>query len=151
MAGLLKPEHLKCIGNSEAPVTEEISRRDIRHYAVATDQRLKKFLKGDEAPPMFYSRYFHPVETLDRMQTDGHIDDPLVPHLPLSRVMAGGCETEFHRPIRPGDTLTAKRSFVELYERDGRTGPLIFLVIETRIEDPAGEPVVVERYTRIAR
>ena len=151
MTSQLTPELMSWVGKSMPPVTEKVSRRDIRHYSIATDQRLEKYLRGDEAPPMFYQRFFVEIATLDRLQDDGHVEDPIVPDLPLKRVMAGGCETVFHRPIRPEENLTATRTVVEMYERQGRTGPLIFVVIELKIDGEDGKPVVVERYTRIAR
>ena len=151
MAELITPEMRAWVGKSMPPVTERVSRRDIRHYAIATDQTLEKYLAGDEAPPMLYSRYFDDYTPLDGLQPDGHGEDPLIPELPLKRVMAGGCDTTFHRPIKPGDVLTATRTLTEMYERQGRTGPLIFLVVELKVDDEAGHPVVVERYTRIAR
>lgn len=151
MAVLLTPELLDWIGRSAPPVTETVTRREIRRYAVATDQRLARYLDGDEAPPLFYSRFFHAIRPLDELQPDGHVADPLMPELPLQRVMAGGNETTFHRPIRPGDTLTAHRTLTDLYEREGRSGPLIFVVFRLTVTDAEQQPVVEERYVRIAR
>jgi hydroxyacyl-ACP dehydratase HTD2-like protein with hotdog domain len=151
MAGLLTSEALAWIGKSDPPVTEVVTQREIRKYAMATAQRLKKYLEGEEAPPLFHSHFFQPLAPLGELQVDGHVMDPLIPPLPLHRVMAGGRETEFHRPIRAGDSLTATRTLAELYEKEGRTGPLIFVVVELRVSDSRGRPVVTERYTRILR
>ena len=151
MAGLLTPEALAWIGKSEPPATEQVTRREIRKYAVATGQRVQKFLDGDEAPPMFHAHFFQRIAPLADLQEDGQVPDPLLPPLPLQRVMAGGRDVEFHRPIRPGDTLSATRTLVELYEKQGRTGPLIFMVVEMRVVDGNGRPVVTERRARILR
>ncbi len=151
MAELLTPEIMSWIGKTDPPLTEEISRRDIRRYAVATDQRLEKYLNGDEAPPMFHSTFFREIKRLEHLEADGHVADTLLPPLPLKRVMAGGHETTFHRPIRPGDQLTATRRLSELTEKQGRTGPLIFVIVETEITAADGETILTERYTRILR
>ena len=151
MAGLVTPEALSWIGRAAPPITETVTRRDIRKYAVATNQRLPKYLAGDEAPPMFHAHFFQEIVPLDAMQPDGQAPNELTPPLPLKRVMAGGRDVTIHRPIMPGDTLTATRTLIELYEKEGRTGPLIFVVIEMRVTDPSGEPVVTERRTRIMR
>ena len=151
MAALLTPETLAWIGKSAPPVTETVSRRDIRKYAAASGQRLKKYLDGDEAPPMFHSHFFERIVPLDQLEPDGHAPDPLMPPLPLHRVMAGGREIELHRPIKPGDTLTSTRTLLELYEKEGRTGPLIFAVVRMSVVDDARKPVITDRWTRILR
>ena len=65
--------------------------------------------------------------------------------------MAGGAETTYVRSIRPGDVLVGTPRIVEIYEKSGSQGALIFVVIETRVETEAGELVLIERSTRIAR
>ena len=50
---LLTDEHRAWIGRSEPPVEVEVSRRDIVKYSLATEQVQERYLRGDEAPPMF--------------------------------------------------------------------------------------------------
>ena len=45
--------------------------------------------------------------------------------------MDGGTDIEFFAPIRVGDTLTARSKIVDIYQKEGRSGPLIFVVRET--------------------
>ncbi|MFT5360768.1 MAG: hypothetical protein ACI9IN_000513, partial [Porticoccaceae bacterium] len=44
MSDLLSADLLSNIGKSSPPRTEVVTRRDIRKYAIATDQRLRKYL-----------------------------------------------------------------------------------------------------------
>lgn len=149
---LLTPELKAAVGRSLQPVTAEVTRREIRKYAAATGQRLQRFIDGDEAPPMFLFGLFLAILPRERMLPDGRQpDDGLVPELPLTRVMAGGSEMTFHRGVYPGDLLISTQTLVELYEKAGSQGPLIFAVVENRVETAAGEPVMTERVTRIAR
>jgi len=149
MPNLLTDGQLSWIGRADPPVTETVTRREIRKYSLASQQLLPKYLNGDEAPPMFHSHYFDRLVTLDELEPDGHLPEPLCPPMPLHRVMAGGREIEYFKPIRPGDVLTGVRSLVDIYEKEGKSGQLIFIVIEVRVTNQQGEPVVVERYTRI--
>jgi hydroxyacyl-ACP dehydratase HTD2-like protein with hotdog domain len=151
MGGLLTEQLLENIGRSSAPKTELVTRRDIRKYAVATGQRLKKYLDGDEAPPLFHIALFWDVVELEQLNPDGVFIDALVPDFPLKRAMAGGVKLEFHQPIVPGDVLTARRTLTEIYEKSGSSGPLIFYVIVTEVENAAGEAVLTEKNTRIMR
>ncbi|MFO1376006.1 MAG: MaoC family dehydratase N-terminal domain-containing protein [Steroidobacteraceae bacterium] len=151
MTALLTAEHLANIGR-QAPVKREVvTRRDIRKYSVATGQILRKFLDGDEAPPLFHVALFWDVVELGQLTPDGVSMDTLIPPLPLERAMAGGLKIEYHRPIRPGDVLIAKRTLTNLYEKQGSKGPIIFYEVIMTVETEAGEPVLTEKTTRLLR
>lgn len=152
MAGLLTDEHRAWIGHEEPPVVVEVSRRDIVKYAIATEQQLDKYLLGDEAPLMFIFNLFGPLRQVSELRADGLPRGRNAgPKLPLQRVMAGGVEILVQRPIRPGDRLTGVSRIVDMYEKVGRQGPLIFTQRELRVTDAAGAPVLVEKQTSIAR
>ncbi|HEX7038196.1 MAG TPA: MaoC family dehydratase N-terminal domain-containing protein [Pseudomonadales bacterium] len=151
MTGLLSPETLACIGRSSEPRTELVTRRDIRKYSIATGQRLRKFLDGDEAPPLFHMALFWDVVERDQLTPDGVSIDRLIPELPLTRAMAGGLSVEYSRTIRPGDLLTARRTLTDLYEKQGRSGPLIFYEVTMTVTGQDGAHVLTEKTTRILR
>lgn len=149
---LLTAQIKACIGLALPPVRFEVSRQDIRKYAVATSQRQARFLAGDEAPLMFLFSVLMPVLPLDQLREDGHFpDNPLLPELPLKRILAGGSRYQVHQRIYPGDVLVCRQTLVDIHEKQGSDGPLIFLVFENRFENEAGEPLVIEQLTRIAR
>ena len=58
---LLTPELLANIGRESEPKREIVTRRDIRKYAIATNNPQRKYLDGDEAPPMFHVPLFWDV------------------------------------------------------------------------------------------
>lgn len=149
---LLTEEHLRWVGRADPPVTVEVSRRDIIKYATATEQRNQTYLSGDEAPPMFVFNLFSEIPTLDAIRSDGLARRTQPgPPLPLKRIMAGGTNVEMHRPIRPGDVLTATRTLVSMTEKQGRSGPLIFLEYQTQVVDAEGRAVMSDNQTAIAR
>ncbi len=150
--GLLTAEHKAAVGRTLPPVRAEVTRRDIRRYAASTGQRLERYLAGDEAPPLFLFGLFFPILPREQLLEDGRNPDTgLLPPLPLKRVMAGGTEAEYHRRIHPGDVLLLHQTLIDLYEKAGSQGPLIFAVVENRVETEAGDPVMTERVTRIVR
>ena len=151
MSSLLTPELLAHIGESTPPKKEPVTRRDIRKYSVATNQRLEKYLAGDEAPPMYYVALFWEVVERDQLPPDGVFINTLVPEFPLKRAMAGGLKIEFDRKIYPGDVLVATRTLSDIYEKQGSQGPLIFYEITTTVKNESGEPVLTETATRIMR
>ena len=151
MSDLLSPELLAHIGRSSTPRQELVARREIRKYSVATGQRQRRFLDGDEAPPMFHVALFWDVVELDQLTPDGVSIDGLLPRFPLERAMAGGLKIEYHKPILAGDLLTATRTLTAIYEKQGSQGPLIFYEVVMDIVNETGEPVLTEKTTRILR
>jgi hydroxyacyl-ACP dehydratase HTD2-like protein with hotdog domain len=151
MSGLLSAELLANIGKSEPPRQELVTRRDIRKYSVATEQRLEKYLNGSEAPPLFHIALFWEVMEQDQLLPDGLSVDDLLPDFPLKRAMAGGWKIDYHRPIFADDQLISKRTLTDIYEKQGSKGPLIFYQITTEISTDSGEPVLTEKITRILR
>ena len=151
MSDLLSPELLANIGRSSPPRQELVARREIRKYAIATSQRQKKYLDGDEAPPMFHVALFWDVVELDKLGPDGVSIDTLLPKFPLERAMAGGLKIDYHKVIKAGDLLTATRTLTDIYEKQGSQGPLIFYEVVMEVVDESGEPVLTEKTTRILR
>lgn len=139
------------IGASDPPMRVEVSRRDIIKYAIATEQLQERFLRGDEAPPMFLFGALRPIVPIAELGPDGIAKTSLLPELPLKRVMAGGTKTRYFRPVRPGDVLVATRTLADIYEKRGSKGDLIFLVYRVDVRTEAGEPVAEEVQTRIVR
>lgn len=149
---LLTDEHRTWIGQAEPALEVDVSRREIIKYAAATEQQQEKYLRGDEAPPMFIFNLFGPIAALADLRADGLArGSGGGPRLPLKRVMAGGTEIRQHRPIRPGDHLIGVRRITDMFEKQGATGPLIFTVRELNITTDTGEPVIDEIQTSIAR
>ena len=149
---LLTDEHKAWIGAEEGRVTVEVSRRDIQKYSAATEQQQEKYLHGDEAPPMFIFNLFSEISQLADLRADGLArGSGGGPKLPLKRIMAGGTEIRQHRAIKPGDVLTGTRKVVDMYEKEGKSGPLIFTVRELAVTDHQGERVLEEIQTGIAR
>lgn len=151
MSDLLSPELLANIGRTTEPRTELASRREIRKYSIASNQRLRKFLDGDEAPPMFHVALFWDLVELDQLTPDGVSIDSLLPKFPLERAMAGGLKIDYSRPIFAGDNLVAIRTLTDIYEKKGSQGPLIFYEVIMKVETESGEAVLSEKTTRILR
>ena len=148
---LLTPELLANIGRESEAKREIVTRRDIRKYAIATNNLQRKYLDGDEAPPMFHVPLFWDVVELEQLTPDGVSIDALLPKFPLDRAMAGGLEIEYLIPIRPGDWLTSTRTLTDIYEKEGRSGPLIFYEVIMEIRNDDDELVIREKTTRILR
>lgn len=151
MSDLLSADLLSNIGKSSPPRTEVVTRRDIRKYAIATDQRLRKYLDGDEAPPLYHLALFWDVVESDQLMPDGVKIDALLPEFPLKKAMAGGLKVDYHKPYYAGDVLTSSRTLTAIYEKQGSQGPLIFYEVVMNIHNQHGEKILTEKTTQILR
>lgn len=86
----------------------------------------------------------------DRLEPDGSPTDD-VPPLPTQRAMAGETSVELHAPVVAGDVITVDKRIVDLYEKAGRSGPLVFVDMEFVFTNQHGDLVARERFTRIYR
>ena len=61
--------------------------------------------------------------------------------VPLTRVLAGGTEAEFFRLPELGTLICAQSRYIEIADREGRSGPMVIARIETSYTDQDGEPL----------
>ena len=73
--------------------------------------------------------------------------------IPLNapRRIRGADELRFLAPILEGDTIRARTKLLEVYEREGTTGKMVFLVTETTYVNQRDVPVMINRATVIRR
>ena len=65
--------------------------------------------------------------------------------------MATGDEFEFFIPVRPGMVLTSRERFVDAYEKQGRTGQLLFYTVEKSFSDETGELLLRRKIFCVAK
>jgi len=63
----------------------------------------------------------------------------------------GGNRFEYFAPVRIGDEITAIGRVAEVYEKEGSTGNLLFIVFETEYRNQRGELTARLRGTMIRR
>ncbi|MEW6297158.1 MAG: MaoC family dehydratase N-terminal domain-containing protein [Thermodesulfobacteriota bacterium] len=162
-ASLITDEIRSWIGRETQPWTVEVTQRDVKRFAVATDDlnplyfdeeyARKSRYGGLIAPPLFYMAPLTDPVPESELRPDGlpYEGKFPIPPTPLPRLVDGGTEIEFFAPIRVGDTLTGRSKILDIYQKDGRTGPLIFVVRETTYTNQKGEVVLIEKGAAILR
>jgi acyl dehydratase len=120
----------------------EIRATDFQRYAVAVGDLNPVYFDdqaaraaghpGIVAPPNYLTSVRNwgagPIEA--DLQDDGTETENLPNELMGMRLMGGGHELALGQPVRPGDIVTAKRRLLEIYERESKTGLLVFAVYE---------------------
>ena len=67
----------------------------------------------------------------------------------FGRILDGGIDWEFFKPVRAGDKLTIKTSIRNIMERSGKTGKAVFLFRDISYSDQNGDVVATARQTTI--
>lgn len=157
----LTPEVLAYVGRAGKPVTGyPITAEEIRRYCYAVDDLDPRWLDpqasagGVTAPPMFVSIPFDIDRTLRELSEDGTAlehEGVIFPPVSLKRKLFGGLEIEWFRDMQPGDVLTRQYRVREIFERQGASGPSVFVRIEGTYTNQRGEKVAVEVNTIICR
>jgi hypothetical protein len=71
--------------------------------------------------------------------------------VPLVRLLNGGYDYEFFRYARHGERIFVKSRFKDIYQRDGKSGTMVFVVIEDLYSNERGEPLLKTTNTLILR
>ena len=89
---------------------------------------------GTELPPLWHWLYFLPLAQQSEIGGDGHpTRGGFLPPVALPRRMWAGSDITFHSPLRIGDALTRKSTIVDVTEKTGRTGNLVFVKVRHEI------------------
>jgi len=140
-----------------------VGRTDIARFARAIGETDPRYFDPDAArraghpdvvaPPYFpYTIRMQAANLRDRaeLEPDGSSSED-VPPVPTDRAMAGETTIELGVPIHAGDVIRLDKRIVDLYEKAGRSGPLVFVTQEFRFTNQRGELVMREAFTRIYR
>ena len=100
---------------------------------------------GAVLPPLWHWLYFLPLHKQSEIGPDGHAKrGGFLPPVPLPRRMWAGGRLTFHHPIQVGETMRRTSTIADVSFKDGRTGPLVFVLVRHEIANSAGVALVEE-------
>jgi 3-methylfumaryl-CoA hydratase len=100
---------------------------------------------GDPLPPLWHWLFFLDRHRASELGPDGHARrGGLLPPVPLPRRMWAGSRFEFHHPLRVGEQMTRGTRVIDIQEKSGRSGPLVFVVVRHEISTSAGLAITEE-------
>jgi 3-methylfumaryl-CoA hydratase len=89
---------------------------------------------GTPLPCLWHWLYFLPIYAQSEIGEDGHAKrGGFMPPVPLPRRMWAGSDFEFHESLQIGDALQRTSTIVDVKEKSGRTGSLIFVKVKHEI------------------
>ena len=127
-----------------------VEREAIRRFLEAIMEEPSNFLEGEHGWGGGAAQGVAPL-TFPLYNCRNGIDRDFQIPLTAPRRIRGGDEFEFLAPVHVGDEIRARTKLLELYEREGATGKMVFIVTETHYVNQKGETVMVNRATVIRR
>jgi acyl dehydratase len=138
----------------------EVTKRDIKRFAQAIgeadpvhfDEEYAKTTRhgGIIAPPLFCQMFTFEDVAADRLPGDGSPIEMDVP-IPAQRTVGGASSYEVFQRVRAGDQITAKSTLKDVFTKEGKSGRLYFVVVETEFSNQRKEAVAKETATYIKR
>ena len=138
----------------------EVTARDIHRFAQAIgetnpihcdhDHARNSRYGGIVAPPLFCQALTYEDVPPEQLLADGSPREISVP-VPAVRTVGGGSEYTIHRLVRAGEVIEIKSTLKDVYTKQGRSGLLYIIVVETVFTDADEQPVATELATYIKR
>ncbi len=101
---------------------------------------------GEALPLLHHWLYFWNVQPPAGLGEDGHpAKGGFLPPVPLPRRMWAGGRLEFIQPLHLGERVTKVSKILDVQEKSGKTGKLVFVTVEHRLSGESGLAVVEEQ------
>lgn len=125
--------------------TDEVTAAPIAAMSATLDRDDPPPRPGDPLPPLWHWLYFWPIPRESELGPDGHAKrGGFLPPVPLPRRMFAGDRVQFHQPLRVGEPISRLSRIVDVTLKQGRTGPLVFVVVRHEISSREGLALVEE-------
>lgn len=105
---------------------------------------------GTPLPSLWHWLYFLPIYRQSEIGPDGHARrGGFLPPVPLPRRMWAGSDFQFHQPLLIGDALSRQSTIVDVKEKSGRTGSLIFVKVRHEVRRNGADAVALTEHHNI--
>lgn len=145
---IVTDEVKKFIGKAEKTTIVEIEKGFVRRFAEAIGDDNPLWRDEEFAKKTKKRKILAPPGLLCAiMVSGGELWDDIP--LPLNKALDGGGEWELIKPIKVGDVITNTIRLVDIYEKEGRVGTMVFEVFEAVHINQKGEVVAKSNCTII--
>lgn len=147
---LITEEMQKAVGSVINICITKIERTKIKMFVQATGDTNPLWQDEEYARKTNYRGTTVPPGYLVTMQMEGESPGFYMPYmLSLKGAIDAGGDWEFFKPVRPDDIIVVDRKLVDLYEKKGSLGNMVFNVFETTYRNQRGEIVAKGKWTSI--
>ncbi len=157
----LTDEALSIVGKSKPAKYGLVTANEIRRYCTSIDERNPLYTDAAAAraagyadvisPPLFNGSCTRPSPFLSEFLADGQFEDTAPPGLGHLQTMLAGQSWELARPAVAGEKVVEVFTTKSITERQGATGPIVFVEKEAVMTTLDGELIERDTYTLILR
>ena len=123
----------------------ELARFPLDALAATLDLKDMKFSNDAVIPPLWHWLYFLSITPASELDVDGHARrGGFLPPVPLPRRMWAGGRLDFLRPLRVGRVIERHSRIINIERKQGRSGPLVFVLVRHEFHDGKGVALVEE-------
>lgn len=138
------------VGRSEV-AEDEAALPIVRRLAALLDRDAMALQRGAPLPEGWHAVFFGPLTPQSQLGPDGHPrKGDFLPPVPLPRRMFAGRRLTFTAPLPIGAALRRTSTIAAITPKTGRSGQMVFVRVEHRIEAD-GVPVVLEEQDIVYR
>jgi len=135
----------KWVGKTET-ISGEITPVPMAELAATLDLEAPIPKPGDSLPPLWHWLYFSSIHRQSALGPEGHaLRGGFLPPVPLPRRMWAGGRFLFHHALVVGARYTRTSRILDVREKEGRTGPLVFVVVRHEIGNAEGLALIEEQ------
>ena len=127
-------------------VSYDIERHAVERFACAIGDPNPLYTNKELAESSSYGGLIAPP-TFFRSLLPGEYPQPYPE--PFAHILDGGSSYRFVKPVRVGDQITVTRKIVDLYEKHGRMGTMLFKISEQRYVNQLGQLAATQTTTTI--
>lgn len=145
MGSVITEEMRAFIGVESKPVIYRVSHREIARFNAAIEGELPP-VENDPGS----DSGARPIEA-NPLILRSFITAPFDPPFPepFHDILDGGSKFSFMRPVVAGDEINAVRKLIDIFEKSGRLGPMLFKITEVTYTDGDGNLVATQESTTI--
>jgi 3-methylfumaryl-CoA hydratase len=117
------------------------------------DRNDRAFSEGDAVPPLGHWLFFLPDVRQSELGPDGHPKRGgfLPPVHGLPRRMWAGSRLSFPGTIRVGESIVRRSTIASVKQKDGASGPLVFVTVRHEIGAAGAPPAIVDEHDIVYR
>ncbi len=143
---IITDEMRSFIGIESVPITYHITHREIARFNSAISGCLPPI--EDDPGSRVSNAPLKALPTFVRSLLPALFDPPFPE--PFHDILDGGSHYTFKRGVVAGDTITVVRKLIDVYEKTGRIGVMLFKISDIRYTDQDGELVAKQISTSIS-
>ncbi|WAH36206.1 MaoC family dehydratase N-terminal domain-containing protein [Alicyclobacillus dauci] len=139
------------IGQKHGPLTFDVEKGAIRAFAEAIGSQNPLYYDESHAKSQGYPSLLAPFTFPTTFRPRKEQEVEWYQNLDRSKILHAEQEYQYDRRLFGGEQITCYEKVIDVYEKQGKSGKMTFIVRDREGFDSNGERVFVDRFTLVVR